>query len=193
MTGLLAPHHLNIALHLSASLIIVLVATQLVLAGVWTWALLNGCSNAFCTPSYSKLVEAEFAGVVAWANMGGIQETLVTVDIHHEAGAQSQLLEGTVHIYRFHFASYGGRRLHWIRALWCCMLTCLLSNPAKALMRVTSVNGQMWQIFTACIEKCSFMLILCYPNVRPRLCLADGRSSCCHFDALYLNQVVKHC
>lgn len=99
----------------------------------------------------------------------------------------------TVHTYLFHFASYGGHRLHWIRALWCYMLTCLLSNPAKAIMRVTSANGQMWQIFTACIEKCSFMLILCYPNVRPRLCMAEGKSMCCHFDTLYLNQVVKHC
>lgn len=88
MTGLLAPHHPNIALRLSASFIIVPVATQLALAGVWTWALLNCCSNAFCMLSYSKLVEAEFAGVVVWANVGGKQETPVTVDIHHEVGAE---------------------------------------------------------------------------------------------------------
>lgn len=134
-----------------------------------------------------------FAGVVAWANVGGKQETPVTVDIHHEAGAQSQLLEGTVHTYLFHFASYGGHGFSWIRALWCYMLTCVLSNPAEAFMRVTSANGQMWQIFTACFEKCSFMLVLCYPDARPQLCLAEGRSTCHHFDAFYPNQVVKHC
>lgn len=193
MTGLLAPHHPNIALRLSASFIIVPVATQLALAGVWTWVLLNCCNNGFCMPSNSKLVEPELAGVVAWANVGGKQETPVTVDIHHEAGAQSQLLEGTVHTYLSQFASYGGHRLRWIRALWCYMLTCLLSNPAKGFTRVTSVYGQSWQIFTACIEKYSFMLILCYPNVRPWLCLAEGRSTCRLFDAFYPNEVVKHC
>lgn len=78
--------------------------------------------------------------LLAWANVGGKQETPVTVDIHHEAGAQSQLL-GTVHTYLSHLASYGGQRLCWIRASWCYMLTCLLSNPAKSFMRVTSVKN----------------------------------------------------